>query len=135
MADLSVTASSVVPSSTASLITGTAGETITAGMPVYLKASDSKIYKAIDSTAAAAAVVGVAVCGASANQPVTYATAGDITYNSIFTAGVAYYISDTAGGLRAFADQSTGDYVTMVGVATSATVLHLVIYATGITAA
>jgi hypothetical protein len=74
MADISITAASVVPSTNAVKRTGTAGATITAGQLVYKDASDSNKIKLADNDASAAAtVVGIALNGASSGQPITYA--------------------------------------------------------------
>ena len=39
------------------------------------------------------------------------------------TAGVAYYLSDTPGGICPVADLASGEYPTVLGIATSTTVL------------
>lgn len=121
MADLSITASQVVQSSTTSDIEhGTAGEAITVGQSVYKKASDGKIYKAdADNSSATAAAIGIAVSGAdAASQSVSWQKTGTITIGAAaaITAGATYYVSDTAGGIKPEADLTTGDYVTMLGV-------------------
>jgi hypothetical protein len=48
------------------------------------------------------------------------------------TVGETYLVSDTAGGIMPVADRDTGDYVTRLGTASSATQLDLAIEATGI---
>ena len=88
MADISVTASSVKPANANTVIgRGTAGGTITAGQVVFADSADSyKIKPALSSTAAQAnAVVGIALNGASADQPVAYAISGDVTFNAVLT--------------------------------------------------
>jgi hypothetical protein len=47
------------------------------------------------------------------------------------TAGVAYYLSGTAGGIRPVADNTTGDYPQVIGIATSGTVMKLGFIAAG----
>ncbi|MFA5897934.1 MAG: hypothetical protein WC829_02355 [Hyphomicrobium sp.] len=126
MADLTVTAASCVPGADARLETGTAGETITAGMPVY-KASTGLWMKADSNSATALArqATGIAMTGSSLNQPIVVQKSGSLTLGATMTAGVAYYLSDTAGGICPVADVGAGEYVDIIGIATSATVLKL----------
>lgn len=126
-ADLTVTAASVVAGSDAVTKAGTAGEALTAGQPVYLSATTNKWLKADCNSATAAARVasGIALNGGAANQPVVVQTGGTITIGATLTAGVAYYLSGTAGGIRPVADNTTGDYPQVIGIATSTTVLKL----------
>jgi hypothetical protein len=127
MADLTITAASVVPGSDAVTVTGTAGEALTAGQAVYKKAADSKWYKADCNSATAEIRVasGVVLTGSAAGQPVVVQKSGSITIGATVTAGVVYYLSGTAGGIRPVADNTTGDYPQTIGIATSATVLNL----------
>ena len=48
------------------------------------------------------------------------------------TAGVAFYLSDTPGGICPVADVGTGEYATVLGFATSTTVLNLKIQESGV---
>lgn len=126
MTDLSVTAASVVRGSNASIENGyDAGETITAGQAVYFDPSTNKWMKADANatTALARTPRGIALNGASASQPISVQTRGDITFNAVFTAGVTYYLSDTPGGICALADVGSGEYFAILGIAKSTTVL------------
>lgn len=125
MADLTVTAASVVPGSNATKVQGVAGETITAGQAVYRDTTTRKYMKADSNSATAAArqSVGIALTGSSLNQPIVVQTAGDVTIGATMTAGVAYYLSDTAGGICPVADVGSGEYVCLLGVSKSTTVL------------
>ena len=81
MADLTITAASVVAGEGASVKQGTAGATITAGKAVYRDGADGK-YKLADSNGATATIRGVdgiALNGASDGQPVSILTAGPLT--------------------------------------------------------
>jgi hypothetical protein len=121
MADLSVTAGSVVFSS-GTKITGEAGEAVTAGQVVYLKSSDNQLYLAQrDGTAAEAAVVGVALNAAGDNQPLVYAATGSILNIGATTAKTTtYMVGAAAGGISPQADVSTaGHYIVRVGYATA----------------
>lgn len=134
MADLSITAANVAPGSNASLAYGTAGATITAGQVVYFDESDSN-YKLADCDSATAAVrspAGIAMNGASDGQPVTICKSGNVTIGAAVTAGVAYYLSATAGGIAPVADLTTGDYPVVLGIATSATILKVQILEAGV---
>lgn len=123
MADLTITAGDVVPSSTASTLHGTAGATITAGQAVYLDTT-TNTYKLCDADVAASAVcAGIALNGASSGQPITILTDGQITIGATVTRGTAYYVSLTAGGICPVADISTGDYVSLIGIADSTTTI------------
>lgn len=133
MADLTITAASVIAGSGASKSLGTAGATVTAGKAVYLDASDSK-YKLADSNGSAAlrSPVGIALNGASDGQPLVVLTYGPVTIGATMTAGVAYYLSDTPGGICPVADVGSGEYPTILGIATSTTVLNVNIQQSGV---
>jgi len=131
MADVSYTASQVLASDSAPYKEGICGETIAAGDWLYLKASDSRLWKADASTADKAAVVGCALNGGAAGQPVRYHSGNDLTLAGM-TAGSVYCVSDTAGKIRPVADAGTGDFMTIVGGAKSATNLSVQIHALGV---
>lgn len=133
MADLIITAASVVAGADAKIKTGTAGEAITAGQVVYLAAATKLLMKAINSDVAAlAAVVGVALNSAAINQPVTYAYAGNVTMGATVAIGTSYLLSDTAGGIGPVADLLTSQFVTHIGVGKTAAIMTLGVRATGI---
>jgi hypothetical protein len=134
MADLTITAANVIAGSNSVRDDGTAGETITAGKAVY-KSSDSNKWMLADSnsaTAEARKATGIALNGASLNQPVAVQKAGDITIGATLTAGTAYYLSDTAGGICALADVGEGEYVCLLGLAKSTAVLAINIQYPGV---
>lgn len=137
MADLTITAASVVAATGAAVTNGMAGATITAGQAVYLNATTKK-WELADSNgtpAAARKAGGIALNGASLNQPVAVATAGDVTIGATLTAGTAYYLSDTPGGICPVADVGTGENVCLLGMAKSTSVLAVNIQAPGVTLA
>ena len=127
MADITVTAASVVAGSDSTTVSGTAGVTITAGQAVYLDATTGKwaLADADSATVAQRRAAGIALNGAALNQPIKVLTSGDITIGATVTAGVAYYLSGTAGGICPVADIGAGEYVNLIGIATSATVLRV----------
>lgn len=131
-ADLSITASAVVPSANAVKRTVTAGATITAGQLVYLDTADVDAKgqgkaKLADANGASALRVidGIAINSASAGQDITLVTydpalaiaASGLTANTILIS------SATAGGLAPSADLTTGWYLTVVGVVKSGTTI------------
>lgn len=137
MADITITAASVLSGAGATIEKGTAGATVTAGQAVYKAASDSK-FKLADSNHATAEVkepYGIALNGASDGQPLSVLTAGLITIGATLVAGTAYYLSETPGGIQPAADLATGEKVSQIGIATSTTVMTVRIIKSGVTLA
>ena len=134
MADLSITATSVVAGGGAKTVEGIAGAAITAGQVLYLD-STTNTYKLADNnsaTAAARSPDGIALNGAATGQPVEVLTRGRVTIGATMTAGVAYYLSATAGGICPVADLTTGHYPTILGISVSTTVLDVLIHESGV---
>lgn len=134
MSDLSVTAASVVQGAGANVDRASnAGEAITAGQPVY-KATSGKWMKADNNSATVLARVptGIALNGAALDQPLAVLKSGPVTIGATLTAGVAYYLSGTAGGICPVADLTTGMYPCILGIATSTTVLDVDIQSSGV---
>lgn len=130
MSDVAITAASVKKGSSANYSSGTAGETITAGMPVYKKASDSKIYKAkANGTTEEADVIGIALNGASVDQPISWNVEDDdFTVGGTVAAGAVYVLSGAAyGGIAPVADITSGWYgqVLLVGKGSSKASLRI----------
>lgn len=135
MADLAVTAANVVLSGTGQkTFSGNAGETIAAGKGVYLDPTTKKWQLADSNSATAAArhAGGVALNSASLNQPINVLGSGSYVSGATMTAGVAYYLSDTPGGICPVADVGSGEFVCLMGIATSTTVLNLNIQFSGV---
>lgn len=134
MADLVITTANVAKSAGAKINHGTAGVGVLAGHVVYKDAATGKYLLADNNSATAAArlPVGIALNGASANQPLAVQTAGDITIGATLTAGTEYWLSDTPGGICPRADLLTGEYPVLIGVAKSTTVLALNIVSSGV---
>lgn len=134
MADLAITAANVLAGAGAAVSRGVAGATVTAGQTVYLDTSTGK-WKLADNNSATAAVRtpgGIALNGASDGQPLAVLTEGPITIGAALTAGVAYYLSDTPGGICPVADLGAGEYPTVIGIASSTTVLKVAINPSGV---
>jgi hypothetical protein len=62
---------------------------------------------------------------AASGQPIRYQTSGTITVGGTMTAGKIYVASATAGGIAPSADLTTNWRTSIIGVATSTTVLTL----------
>jgi hypothetical protein len=135
MADLTITAANVVKGTGSTTETLISGATITAGQTIYKDASDSNKAKLYDADGAAAlrSFYGIALNGASSGQPVTVLTGGPITIGATVAVGVAYYGSDTPGGICPFADLEAGDYPTIIGIGISTTQIKVQPIAAGVT--
>lgn len=128
MADLTVTAASVLAAEGATILSGTAGATITAGQVIYKDTSDSNKMKLCDSDGGTAIIrtpAGIALHGADSGQPIDYCTEGDINVGATLAVGRIYVASDTAGGIMPSADLEAGDYTSVLGVATTASNLKM----------
>ena len=129
MAELSQNPVNVLASATAAQLTrGTAGETITAGMPVYRDVADSnKLKKCKADAAGTVNCDGIALNGASDDQPLTYLRTGfNINLGATLAVGQTYCVSDlTAGKIVPIPDLGSADYVTLLGVALSTSILKL----------
>ncbi len=127
MADVSLTASQVTWSSGVAPIIGTAGETITEGMPVYLSTSDNRYYKCDADVEASSIIAGVALSNAVAGRPMVIAPPGAvINVGATLTAGTYYCASTTAGGVAPETDLSAGDWPTILYIG-NGTAVHKVI--------
>ncbi|MCV0384891.1 MAG: hypothetical protein K5821_00435 [Nitrobacter sp.] len=135
MTDIAITAASVVAGSNAVRDSGSAGETITAGQAVYRSSTTNKwmLADSDDATAEAKKATGIALNGAALNQPLTVLKSGDITIGATLTAGTAYYLSNTPGGICPVADVGSGEDVCLIGLAKSTSVLAVAIQSPGVT--
>jgi len=127
MADLTITASSVLPGSNSVQETVIWGGTIVQGKVVYLDSTVNK-WKVADNNSATVAersAKGIALTAGSDGQPGIVHKEGDLTIGATMTAGVAYYLSDTPGGICPVADLIAGEYVCLLGLAKSTTVLDV----------
>ncbi|MBB4272785.1 hypothetical protein [Rhizobium mongolense] len=128
--DLTISASAVIAGSGVPTERGIAGATIAAGDVVYLDSTTTGKWQLADSDAATSAArglgkTGIALNSASLNQPLIVQTSGAITLGAVLTAGTAYYLSDTPGKICPVADITGGDYFTLLGLASSTSVLNL----------
>ncbi len=123
MADLSITAGSVVPGTAAKIWRAKAGATITAGQLIYPDSGDGYKAKLADANGATALIrtpVGIAINGASSGQELAYVKEDvDLTIGATVSNGAAYVLSATPGGIAPIADVTTGWYPCIVAMGIS----------------
>lgn len=108
------------------------GATIAAGQPIAVAAGKHVLADANASLALAAAE-GIAMTPGVDNGFGVMAFGGPIVLvGTTMLVGETYLVSPTAGAIMPNADRLTGDYVTRLGTASSATQLDLSIQATGV---
>ena len=134
MGDQAVTAAEVLKTSTSIIEEGIGGATITAGMVLYKDSANSDVLKAADcdGTALTATVAGIAVNGGGVGQPIKYIKAGDYDPGFTVVVGAIYVMGGTAGVMQLASDLAQDDYVTLIGVGTSASSVHLTLYNSGV---
>lgn len=125
MADISITAANVLGSTTAVRLSQyKAGETITAGQPVYLNSSSQWVKLDINAAATGNGVSdtrGISENGGASGQFITVVTQDDdFTVGGTLTNGSALYGSTTAGGITHDVPAS-GSYPVYIGQAKSTT--------------
>ena len=135
MADLVLTAANIVAGANADIEHGKLGATIIAGQLIYKDPTTSKflLSDSNSGTAAAKAVYGMALNGGGDNQPVAVLKSGDVTMGAVLTAGAAYYLSETPGGIQPVADLASGETVVQIGLAKSTSVLSFRVHSPGVT--
>jgi hypothetical protein len=134
MADLVITATSVQPKGK---VQGTAvqfGEAVTPGQSVYRSTSDNKYYLADCDAASTTVVAGVTLSYASADDfgYIFNAPGEKIDLGATLTVGEIYVVSDTAGNIMPFADLTTNQYLSIIGIATAADALQVRIQNTSV---
>jgi hypothetical protein len=133
MADLVITPANVVAGANAVVKHGKAGAAVTAGQVIYRDPATKKLLLAdADSVTAAARVpAGIALHAAALDQPLAFIEEGDINLGATLVVGATYYLSGTAGGIAPAADVSTGEFVTVLGVASAANNLKMKMIVSG----
>lgn len=129
MADIAVTAASVLASSVA--VTSKQynfGATVTAGQLVYLNSSNLWVLADSDASATGNGVTdvrGFALNGGANGQPATVVLE-DVTYTpgGTLANGVPYFSGSNAGGFTATIP-TTGNYPVFLGIAKSTTTMNL----------
>jgi hypothetical protein len=133
MTDIVITPANVLAGTNSTRDIGTAGEAIVAGKAVYFDSAVNKWKLSDNNGTGTRQVHGVALNGASLNQPVSIAKGGDVTIGATLVAGLDYWLSATAGGICPRADLATGMDTILIGVAKSTTVLAIGIQDSGVT--
>lgn len=133
MAALTITAANVAWVSGTKNASYNAGAAITAGQAVYLDSATStwKLADA-DASAATADCAGIALCTGVSGQPMVVQTDGTITIGATMTLGEVYFVSTTAGAIIPAGDLASPARTTIVGVATSTTVMTLRLFTSGV---
>ncbi len=108
---------------------GTAGEELSAGDVVYLL--DGTLLLADNNTAPEASVRGICLNAAFEGQPVAFLAAGTLEIGPLVTPGHIYVLS-TAGEIEDAVDLGSGDYVAILGTATSQTEILISLINTGV---
>ena len=123
MTAISITAANVLKGPNAKTNTGVAGEAITRGMPVYLKPSDGRLYKADANLSLEASIaIGMAYGDVAAGQDLVYITEDDqYTPGGTVVKGTIYVVGATAGDVAPAADIVSGWFTNVLFVAYSAT--------------
>lgn len=135
MADLSITAANVQQASGAQRATdGIAGETITAGMALYQKSSDSRWWKADSNSATTEqrAASKIALNNASAGQPISLHGEGPINIGGTVVVGTIYVLSATAGGIAPSTDLASGWYTQVIGIGRTTSELDVQFHSAGV---
>ncbi len=112
--------------SLSTLLPAAAGEVFAAGDAVYIKSSDSKVYKATNiSTREKANILGVAKNAAtSIDQPVTIVARGPFDEYTNLTVGSDYFL-DVDGGKTITPPGGGGLYSVFIGQAISSTTMDI----------
>lgn len=130
MADLTQTATSVI--GYGEQLHGVLGGTVAAGMPVRL--SSGTFVAATDASLAGAAVEGIALTGGAVGQPFTYQKGGNINLGATLAIGKVYVLS-TSGAIAPVDDIAGAEFVTVLGIATTAALMKMGIVQSGVAAA
>lgn len=123
MADLSITAANVLPSSNANLTIAPAGVAITAGQACYIDASGNAQLSDSNGVSPANTITGIALQNVGAGQRVQLAQSDPVfAFGASVASGSRVYLSNTPGGLTiTSADLASGSVAIVVGVALGAT--------------
>jgi hypothetical protein len=118
MAALTVNTANVIRSSSGTVFIGTAGQTITAGQPLYYDTTNA-VYKLANAVGASPinVVAGIAVASANTNQDIAVCSRDpNFSPGYAINAGNMAILGNVAGQINDVADRATGWYVTCLGV-------------------
>jgi hypothetical protein len=134
MAAVSITPANVgIASLEVSLLSGTCGETIIQGQPIYIKASDKLLYKTDANAVAAetAEATGIALTGGTVGTPIVYVSKGLMKIGGTVAIGTPYCVGPVAGEIVPYSDLVTGDRVTYLGTGATTSTINVLVNATG----
>ena len=134
MADLVLTPATVLPGDGAQLTNGIAGVALAPGDVVALDGPTQRYVLATSTTLLGAKVKGVCCCTAAPEQPMRLQTGGVLDLGGeVLTIGEVYCLSGlTPGKIGPIADVTSGDFTTILGVATATNLLALKIWQTDV---
>lgn len=134
MADITITAASVLPGDNAQVEHGYFGAAVTAGQVVYKDSADGtfKLADANSGTAGVRVPYGVALNGGASGQPAAIQRSGKITIGGTVVVGKTYVLSATPGGIAPIDDLATGHYVSTLGIGISVTQIAVQIQSSGV---
>ena len=136
MANLSQTAASVtVIGEVGTIDRVTGGEAITQGMPVYLASTGKWLQHDANTAAAATAQQGIAMqpcSGDGVRFGICRTKGARINLGATLVKGTVYVVSATKGAICPQADLTTGDYIQILGIAESTSIMKSLFEPTGI---
>lgn len=112
------------------------GATVAVGDSLYKDTADDDEWKPADANSSAITAgsggVGIAMTAGVDGSYGVVATGGKIVLvGATMAVGTTYFVSPTAGKIMPEGDKATGDFVTNLGTASTATQLDLFVKATG----
>jgi len=111
------------------------GEAITQGMPVYLATTGKWLQHDANTAAAASSQQGIAMTACSGDGvrfAVCRTKGARINLGATLVKGTVYVVSATKGAICPQADLTTGDYIQILGIAESTSIMKSLFEPTGI---
>lgn len=135
MADLTITATDVEVENNNPGTWVRFGVAVTQGQVVYRSTADNKYYLADCDASATARAAGIVISNADADNYgyILSGTNSKINLGATLAQGEVYVVSDTAGNIMPITDLTTGQYITILGIAESTSLLRMRMYDSQIT--
>jgi len=135
MADLVITATDVEVENNNAGTFVRFGAAVTQGQVVYRSTADNKYYLADCDASATARAAGIVISNADADNYgyILSGTNAKINLGATLAQGEVYVVSDTAGNIMPITDLTSGQYITILGIAESTSLLRLRPYDSQIT--
>lgn len=135
MADLIITATDVEVENNNAGVFVRFGVAVTQGQVVYRSTADNKHYLADCDASATARASGIVISNADADNYgyILTGTNAKINLGATLSKGEVYVVSDTAGNIMPITDLTTGQYITILGIAESTSILRMRPYDSQIT--